>query len=159
MKILLLPLLLATNALACSSTPDPLLMERAGFYASVFGLDAALVQAVVWQESRFCPNAMSPKGATGLGQLMPNTVAELGVDPWNTEQNLWATAKYLRAQYDSFGDWPLALAAYNAGPGSVVLYDGMPPFEETQSYVRKVLDVYLSFRDSPKAYNAASRTP
>lgn len=123
-----------------------MLLERAAYYAGVFGLDAALVQAVVWQESRFCATAVSPKGAIGLGQLMPATAQELGVDPWSIDQNLWGTAKYLRMQYDTFGDWTIALAAYNAGPGNVTRYGGFPPFVETQTYVRSVLDAYLRFR-------------
>jgi soluble lytic murein transglycosylase-like protein len=139
-------LLLATSALGCSSTPDAQLLEKTSYYANVFGLDAALVQAVIWQESRFCPTAVSPKGAIGLGQLMPATAAELGVDPWSVDQNLWGTANYLRAQYDAFGDWQLALAAYNAGPGNVSRYGGIPPFDETRNYVRSVLDAYLEFR-------------
>lgn len=156
MKILALPLLLlATSALACSSTPDAVLLEKTRYYATLFGLDAALVQAVVWQESRYCPTAVSPKGAVGLGQLMPSTAAELRVDPWSIDQNLWGTAKYLRAQYDTFNNWPLALAAYNAGPGNVTRYGGIPPFEETQAYVRSVLDAYLEFRPARPARRPA----
>lgn len=141
-RAVLLSLSLATNALACTGTPDRALLELAGYYAKGFGLDERLVQAVVMIESGFCPTAVSPKGAVGLGQLMPGTAAELGVNPWDPAQNLWATAKYLREQYDTFGSWPLALAAYNAGPGNVVKYGGVPPFTETQNYVRRVLDDY-----------------
>lgn len=141
-RAVLLSLSLATNALACTGTPDRALLELTGYYAEGFGLDERLVQAVVMVESGFCPTAVSPKGAVGLGQLMPGTAAELGVNPWDPAQNLWGTAKYLREQYDTFGSWPLALAAYNAGPGSVVEYGGVPPFTETQNYVRRVLDEY-----------------
>ena len=94
----------------------------------------------------FCPTAVSSKGAVGLGQLMPGTAALLGVNPWDPAQNLWATAKYLREQYDTFGDWKLALAAYNAGPGNVAKYGGVPPFTETQSYIRRVLSVYRNYQ-------------
>lgn len=141
-KAVLLSLLLATKALACTGTPDPVLVSLAGYYADGFGLDERLVQAVVMAESGFCPSAVSPKGAVGLGQLMPGTAAVLGVNPWDPAQNLWATARYLREQYDTFGSWPLALAAYHAGPGNVVKYGGVPPFDETQDYVRSVLDDY-----------------
>jgi len=120
--VLLSLLLLGTSALGCSSTPDPALMDLAGYYADGFGLDEELVQAVVYVESSFCPTAVSPKGAVGLGQLMPGTAALLGVNPWDPAQNLWATAKYLREQYDTFGTWELTLAAYNAGPWNVVKY-------------------------------------
>ena len=94
----------------------------------------------------FCPFAVSPAGAIGLGQLLPGTAAMLGVDPWDPAQNLWATAKYLREQYDTFGNWELSLAAYNAGPGNVIRYRGVPPFIETQSYVRRVLSVYRNYQ-------------
>jgi soluble lytic murein transglycosylase-like protein len=126
-------LLLGTIALGCSSTPDPALMDLAGYYAKGFGLNEELVQALVWVESGFCPTAVSPQGAVGLGQLTPGTAVLLGVNPWDPAQNLWATAKYLRAQYDTFGDWEFALAAYNAGPGNVAKYAGVPPFTETRS--------------------------
>ncbi len=139
-------LLLGTSALGCSSTPDPALTDLAGYYAEGFGLDETLVQALVWVESGFCPTAVGPKGAVGLGQLMPGTAALLGVNPWDPAQNLWAAAKYLREQYDTFGDWKLALAAYNAGPGNVAKYGGVPPFTETQSYIRRVLSVYRNYQ-------------
>lgn len=144
--VLLSLLLLGTSALGCSSTPDPALMDLAGYYAEGFGLDEKLVQALVFVESGFCPTAVSPKGAVGLGQLMPGTAALLGVDPWDPAQNLWATAKYLREHYDTFGNWELALAAYNAGPGNVIKYGGVPPLTETQSYIRRVLSVYRNYR-------------
>ena len=140
--VLLSLLLLGTSALGCSSTPAPALMDLAGLYAKGFGLDERFVQAVVFVESGFCPTAVSREGAVGLGQLMPSTAALLGVDPWDPAQNLWATAKYLREQYDTFGTWELALAAYNAGPGNVAKHGGVPPFTETQRYIRRVLSVY-----------------
>lgn len=75
----------------------------------------------------------------GLGQLMPGTAAELGVDPNDPYQNVEGAARYLSQQYGTFGTWPLALAAYNAGPGAVQKYGGIPPFAETQAYVPKIL--------------------
>ena len=93
---------------------------------------------LVQQESGWNPGAVSPKGALGLAQLMPGTAALLGVDPNDPGQNLAGGARYLRAQYDTFGTWPLALAAYNAGPGAVMEYGGIPPFDETQNYVRVI---------------------
>lgn len=95
MRILSL-LLLGTSAIRCNTAPDPALMDLAGYYAEGFGLDEKLVQALVFVESGFCPTAVSPKGAVGLGQLMPGTAALPGVNPWNPTQDLWATAKYLR---------------------------------------------------------------
>lgn len=90
-------------------------------------------------ESGWNQGAVSPKGALGLGQLMPGTAAELGVDPSDPYQNLEGAARYLAQQYDAFGSWPLALAGYNAGPGAVRKYGGIPPFEETRNYVAKII--------------------
>jgi len=94
---------------------------------------------LVQQESGWNPSARSHKGALGLAQLMPQTARSLGVDPYDVRQNLEGGARYLRTQYDTFGDWRLALAAYNAGPGAVQKYNGVPPYRETQNYVRIIL--------------------
>lgn len=94
---------------------------------------------LVQQESGWNPQARSHKGALGLAQLMPQTARSLGVNPMVPAQNLEGGARYLRTQYDKFGSWRLALAAYNAGPGAVERYDGVPPFNETQNYVRIIL--------------------
>ncbi len=94
---------------------------------------------LVQQESGWNPGAVSHKGATGLAQLMPATAEVLGVDPTDPEENLDGGARYLRLMYDKFGSWKLALAAYNAGPGAVEAHDGIPPFAETESYVKAIL--------------------
>lgn len=94
---------------------------------------------LVQQESGWNPGAVSPKGATGLAQLMPGTAAHLGVDINDPTENLEGGAKYLRLMYDRFGSWRLALAAYNAGPEAVEKYDGIPPYDETQNYVAAIL--------------------
>ncbi len=103
------------------------------------GVPEELFLRLVQQESGWNETAVSPKGAVGLAQLMPDTAAALGVDPTDAAQNLNAGARYLRTQYDRFGSWRLALAAYNAGPETVVEYGGVPPFEETKSYVKAIL--------------------
>ncbi|MEI6519097.1 MAG: lytic transglycosylase domain-containing protein [bacterium] len=100
-----------------------------------------LLEAVVQVESGYNPDAVSSKGAEGLMQLMPNTANALGVsDPFDPEQNLMGGAKYLRQQLDRFnGDEKKALAAYNAGPGAVLRFNGVPPYPETQNYVNKIM--------------------
>jgi soluble lytic murein transglycosylase-like protein len=108
------------------------------------GLDPALVLAVVKVESAFRPQAVSPKGAQGLMQLMPPTARDLGVeDAFDPEQNLDGGARYLRQLLIRYkGDVKRALAAYNAGPGAVDRHKGIPPYRETRQYVRRVLDQY-----------------
>ncbi len=94
---------------------------------------------LVHQESRWNPQAVSHAGARGLAQLMPDTARLLGVDPDDPRQNLEGGARYLRMMHDRFGNWRLALAAYNAGPEAVARHGGVPPFRETTDYVRIIL--------------------
>ncbi len=105
-----------------------------------FDLSPALLEAVVWQESRWNENAVSPVGAQGLAQLMPGTARYLGVDPRDPFANLEGGARYLREQLDRFdGDIEKALAAYNAGPGRVARAGGIPNIRETQQYVAAIM--------------------
>ena len=103
------------------------------------GIPEDLFLRLVHQESRWNPSAISPAGARGLAQLMPDTAALLGVNPDDPLQNLDGGARYLRMMFDRFGSWRLALAAYNAGPGAVEKHGGIPPYDETQNYVRAIL--------------------
>lgn len=108
--------------------------------AARYDLSPALIEALVWQESRWRANAVSPAGARGLAQLMPGTARELGVNPDDPFANLEGGARYLRAQLDRFdGDIEKALAAYNAGPGRVIAAGGIPRIRETQTYVSSVM--------------------
>jgi len=95
--------------------------------------------AMLHQESLGREDALSPKGAYGYMQLMPPTAKDLGVDPEDPFQNITGGLRYLRQQLSKFGSLPLALAAYNAGPGAVSEYGGIPPYAETQDYVKKIL--------------------
>lgn len=114
-------------------------IEKARAAARAHNVPEDLFLRLVHQESRWNSAAVSHKGAIGLAQLMPGTARDLNVDPTDPQQNLNGGARYLRMMYDRFGDWKLALAAYNAGPGAVEEHNGVPPFTETQNYVRVIL--------------------
>lgn len=115
--------------------------------AEVFGLDESLLRAVVWQESRFREGVTSPKGAMGLMQLMPGTARGLGVvNAYDPIQNVAGGARHLRNLLRRYGgDVSMALAAYNAGEGSVQKYRGIPPYRETQNYVAAITAKMASF--------------
>ncbi|MDP2305081.1 MAG: lytic transglycosylase domain-containing protein [Pseudomonadota bacterium] len=119
------------------------------FAAAANGLPAELIKAVAVAESRMNPAALSPAGAQGLMQMMPATAHALGLtNPFDPEQSIKAGAAYLARQVGAFGSFSLALAAYNAGPGAVRRYGGIPPYEETTTYVARVLGLYAHFRDT-----------
>jgi soluble lytic murein transglycosylase-like protein len=108
--------------------------------AAAAGISPVLLSALVWQESRWNPGAVSPKGAIGLTQLMPQTARELGVDPTDPVANLAGGARYLRQLLNSFdGNVEKALAAYNAGPARVIRANGIPAIPETRAYVASVV--------------------
>jgi hypothetical protein len=149
------------NSMLRSTTPRPLYPTRSlipscnplnqslydphiKFACQRHGLDYNLVKAVIRAESAFDPAALSPKGAMGLMQLMPETSRGLGVvDPFDPNQNIDGGVRYLKFLLTRFdNNLPFALAAYNAGPEAVEKHGGIPPYEETRNYVRRVLDFY-----------------
>lgn len=117
-------------------------------YSNQYNLDPKLVRAVIKEESGFQPFALSTSGAMGLMQLMPGTAEGLGVtDAYNIEQNILGGTQYLYYQLKAFdGDLKLALAAYNAGPNAVKKYGGIPPYTQTQNYVKKVINSYEMYQ-------------
>lgn len=115
---------------------DSLILEASAKY----GVDPGLVKSMMMAESSGNPNALSSAGAMGLMQLMPATAESLGVtNPWDPAQNIMGGTRYLRGLMDRFGDPELAVAAYNAGPGAVRKFNGIPPYPETQGYVARVM--------------------
>lgn len=131
------------------NTGDPSKLRYRGRYKGEFlevarsaarshNVPEELFLKLVQQESGWNPTAVSHKGAIGLAQLMPTTAKALGVNPRNPQENLLGGARYLRRQFEKFGSWPLALAAYNAGPQAVEDHGGIPPYKETQNYVKRI---------------------
>ena len=125
--------------------PIPDVVQEDSYYqmairmAAEYNIPKQLFFNLVTAESNWNAAIVSPRGAIGLAQLMPGTAEALGVDPWDALENLEGGARYLRQQYDMFGTWEMALAAYNAGPGAVAKYDGIPPYAETKDYVEKIM--------------------
>lgn len=114
-------------------------LDMAKQAARRYSVPEDLFLRLVQQESGWRADARSHKGAIGLAQLMPETARSLGVNPHDPKQNLEGGARYLAAQYRTFGSWRLALAAYNAGPAAVEKHGGVPPYQETRNYVRVIL--------------------
>lgn len=127
------------QALAMAGNFSGPFVDMARGFALQYNIPEALFLRLVQQESGWNPGARSHKGAIGLAQLMPQTARVLRVNANDPKQNLEGGARYLRQMYDRFGSWRLALAAYNAGPQAVVKYRGIPPYSETQKYVRAIL--------------------
>ena len=130
-------------------------------FAAEHSIDSALIRAVIRAESNFNHRAVSRKGAQGLMQLMPATIWRLSVgDAFDPHENIGAGVRYLRQLLDQFqGDLTLALAAYNAGENAVLRYRGVPPYQETREYVRKVLSQYRRTRGEPATSRVVSAVP
>lgn len=127
------------------ATFDPIIKKASRRY----GLDCALIKAVITAESAFNCQAVSPKGAKGLMQIMPDNYPSLNIsDPFDPSQNIMGGSKYLRQMLEvNDGRLKHALAAYNAGPEAVKKYEGIPPYNETINYVSKVIDLYRQYKD------------
>lgn len=145
---------------AGSPADKPVIGELVDKHADRLGVDPNLVYAVMRQESGFNSRAVSPKGAMGLMQLMPETAVSMGVrDPFDPEENIRGGIKYLRFCLDRFGgDLAKALAAYNAGPQAVEKYGGCPPFTETRDYIARVMQLYRGERPLRAATGAGGST-
>ena len=141
LRILIVLLPIYSYGFACEVDPD--LVQLTIDIAKQEGIQPELLIAVVWVESRFCPDAISPAGAIGLGQLMPATASDLKVNPYKTEDNLRGSVRYLIQQFKEFQNWELALAAYNAGPQRVIDASGIPKISETRGHISKVTKIYL----------------
>lgn len=141
-------ILLCFPLLFCAGFAPADLEQKIKDAATRASLDPKLVTAIIRVESNFKPTAKSPKGAMGLMQVMPGTAdaAEIHA-PYHTTSNLMGACEYLRSLINRYrGNLKLALAAYNAGPGNVERYKGIPPFPETRDYVRSVLEFYRSLK-------------
>lgn len=118
-----------------------------------YGVDPVLALSVARQESNFNKKARSHVGAIGLFQLMPYTAKDLGVNPYNVNDNIKGGLSYIKKMKRRFGSTELALAAYNAGPGAVRKYGGIPPYRETRIYVRNIMGYYSQYKNNPKWVN------
>lgn len=139
---------------------DQMLQAMIDYYGEYHQIDPLLVRLIIEQESAFDPLALSPTGAMGLMQLMPDTAWLLGVDdPFEPEQNIEAGVRYFAQQMDRFGNLELALAAYNAGPGAVESWGGVPPYPETVDYVSTIVGRYLAESNPEGVSDVVSAEP
>ena len=138
----------APVAAAPAMVPPEQIDKLVSANASTFNVDPNLIKAIIANESGFNANATSNVGAQGLMQLMPGTASGLGVsNAYDPAQNVWGGSKYIKGLLDRFGgDMTRAVAAYNAGPGAVEKYGGVPPYAETQNYVQNVLSSYEKYK-------------
>ena len=145
-KLIVLAILITCSFLACESAqssgnpvPKVTVKEYIVKHSMEMGIDPALALSIAKQESGYCHELKSPYGAVGVFQLLPSTAKKLGYNPYYLSENIKGGLKYYQMMYKQFGSIELALAAYNAGPGTVAKYKGMPPFKETKSFVNSIM--------------------
>lgn len=128
---------------ADEDTSDRATSEKVELTATKYGVEPKLATAIAIAESNFDQSEISDAGAIGVMQLMPDTARSLGVNPYDEDENIDGGVRFLKQMLDKFdGNVPLAVAAYNAGPGAVQRYGGIPPYGETQAYVKRVMNLY-----------------
>lgn len=122
------------------------------------GVDPFVALSIAKLESNFNPNKKNPSGAVGLFQLMPDTARRLGVNPHVQNENIKGGIMYYQMMYKKYGSMELALAAYNAGPGNVARYKGVPPFKETKAFIAKIKNEYNTLKADPQIMDIVSET-
>ncbi|MBQ2870486.1 lytic transglycosylase domain-containing protein [bacterium] len=141
--------LLSNQANATSNIPKVTVKEYIVKHSIEMGVDPALALSIAKLESGFCHEKKSPYGAVGVFQLMPSTAKKLGFNPYYVNENIKGGLMYYKMMYQKFGSTELALAAYNAGPGNVSKYNGMPPFKETKYFVSTIMAEYDKQKSNP----------
>jgi len=137
------------NASTSNNVPKVTVKEYIVKHSMEMGVDPALALSIAKLESGFCHEKKSPYGAVGVFQLMPSTAKKLGYNPYYVSDNIKGGLMYYKMMYQKFGSVELALAAYNAGPGNVAKYNGMPPFKETKSFVANIMSEYNKQKANP----------
>ena len=155
-KLIILAILISCCVFSCefacgSSNPIPkvTVKEYIVKHSMEMGIDPALALSIAKLESGYCHELKSPYGAVGVFQLLPSTAKKMGYNPYYLSDNIKGGLKYYQMMYKQFGSVELALAAYNAGPGNVAKYKGMPPFKETRSFVNQIMAEYRNLKTNP----------
>ena len=130
-------------------TPENVIKETIVKHSIEMNVDPALALSIAKKESGFCHNKKSRYGAIGVFQLMPSTAKRMGYNPYHLNDNIKGGIAYYKKMYQMFGSMELALAAYNAGPGNVKKYNGIPPFKETRNFVSSIMNSYNSMKENP----------
>lgn len=145
------------NAVQAAQSPEE--VQKAIVKTALkMGADPFVALSIAKLESNFNPNKKNPSGAVGLFQLMPDTARRLGVNPYTQDGNIKGGIMYYQMMYKKYGSMDLALAAYNAGPGNVARYNGVPPFRETKAFISRIKQEYNTMKQDPQIKNVVSQT-